>query len=165
MVPNRSRPAIAVAMALAGALVVAACTPLSNPKPLAHRCTTSIGNLPDFTLVNSGQPFLATRPATGGVTVVAVSVEVEPGSFDYVLWDVLGAEDYDQPPDFLMYFVQDNPTFLNGPTVVEITVYEDTPVGDYELRVRGLAFEGTFFDDIEDAAVGECFHDFEVQVR
>jgi hypothetical protein len=155
------RPSV-VALALAAAIVVAACTdPRGN---VDYFCTTSIGTLPDFGL--TGSPYQAVRPGPGGVTIVEVGIaQVQAGDFDFVSWDVLDDFAYDPAPhDEMMFFVEQNPTLGTASTVLKINVYDWTPTGTYELKVRGLAYEGSFFDDETDELVGECFRRFELRV-
>ena len=161
----RNRRAVASAAALVVAFALASCTP--QPAGTGgDSCTISIGSLPDFALTGSAQGFEAVRPGAGGVTVVDVPIaDVQPGAFDYVLWDALDRNDYDQPPDSMQFYVEQNQTTGTAGTVLKINVYADTPTGTYPLKVRGLAFEGTFFDDITDDLVGECFRTFDLTVR
>jgi hypothetical protein len=163
MILNRPRRAVAVALALAGAIVVAACSPSQPPGTAGYSCTTSIGSLPDFRL--TGSPYQAVRPGPSGVTIVEVGIaQVQAGNFDFVLWDVLDDLDYDPAPDTMTFYVEENPTVGTASTVLKINVYDWTPTGTYELKVRGLAYEGSFFDDDTDELVGECFARFALVV-
>jgi hypothetical protein len=163
MILNRPRRAVAVALALAGAIVVAACTPTGTEPPPGYFCTTSIGNLPRFDL--TGSPYQAVRPGPSGVTIVEVAIaNVQPGAFDFVMWDVLDDVAYNPAPDSMTFYVEENPTVGTASTVLKINVYDWTPTGTYALKVRGLAYEGSFFDDDADALVGECFNRFALVV-
>jgi len=162
MVFTRPRRAVSVALALVGATVVAACSPPQQGDVGTTYCTVSIGSLPMFGL--TGSPVQAVRPGSGGVTVVEVGIgQVETGAFDFVSWDVLDSVAYDPAPDAMMFFVEQNPTFGTASTVLKINVYDWTPTGTYELKVRGLAYTGSFFDSTAEL-VGECFQRFRVQV-
>lgn len=165
MTQTRTGRTVTVAAAIGAALALAACaTPPQGAG--AYYCTTSIGSLPDFWLTDFSQGYEAVRPGSGGVTVVEVPIAgVQPGDFDYVLWDALQRVGYGQPPDTMEFYVEQNPTFGTASTVLRINVYDWTPVGTYELKVRGLAHQGSFYDSTGDELVGECFHDFELRVR
>jgi len=112
MVLSRPWRAATVALALAGAIVVAACA--STQAGPSSNCTTSI----------------AYNPAPHGE---------------------------------MMFFVAQNPTSGTASTVLKITVFDWTPTGTYELKVRGLAYTGSFFDSTEEL-VGECFRPFNLLV-
>jgi hypothetical protein len=152
--------------ALAGSIVVALTACASTPTGLPdYFCTPSIGNYPDFELAGGDPSYDAVKPGASGVTVVTVPIAmVKDGPFDFVVWDVLDLVGYLQPPDTMQYTVDTNPTVGTATTFVSINVYAWTPVGDYGLKLRGLAYTGSFFEGAS-TVVGECFRPFVLSVR
>lgn len=152
--------------ALVGSIVLALAACARTPTGLPDFfCTPSIGNYPDFELAGGDPSYDAVKPGSGGVTVVTVPIsKVTDGPFDYVLWDVLDLVGYLQPPDSMEYTVDTNPTDGSSTTFVSINVYAWTPVGDYGLKLRGLAHTGSFFEGTG-TVVGECFRPFVLSVR
>lgn len=157
-----SRRSLALLASSLAAVLLAGCPSAAPPTSL--NCTPSVGLLPDFRLEGAEEPFRVTRPGMGGAAVVEIPlVDVKPGDFDWVLWNVLGATGYDEPPNTMEYVIEDNPTFGTQSTLVKVVVYAETPVNTYDLRVRGLAHTGSFFDG-DFTVVGECFRAFRLIV-
>ena len=149
---------------MAVAWVGTACSPTPTGMP-DYSCTPSIGLLPFFEFTNETAVFMTGRPAPGGASQVRVEIaSVGAGAFDFVIWDVLDLIGYAQPPDSMTYMVEQNPTNGTATTSALITVYAETPPGEYGLKLRGLAHTGSFIEG-SPVVVGECFRPFVLRVN
>lgn len=154
------------ALVLGAVLAVSGCT--QNPTGgQAFTCITSIGELPVFTLIGSENAYTASRPTAGGVTVLEIQVSLEAGGYDFVMWDVVGMGLLDAPDTMEFYFEYDESIIewpnAEAPTLF-INVYPWTEPGEYDLRVQGSAYVGSFMAG-DEVQVGECYRAFQLAVQ